>query len=473
MIFSRLGLMAAMAGVAAGQLMFEPLVDFETLKAELQAQGQLGAEHEEVPADLSSPTICDPTVKQHSGYLDAGLGAKYFFWLFESKRAPKTDPLVMWLNGGPGCSSQLGLLTENGPCTATKDGNGTVPNKYGWNAQANVIWVDQPAGTGFSTGLPTTHNEDGVASRMATFMQSLYTALPQYKSNPFFIFGESYAGHYVPAIAHELWKQKQVPLKGFGIGNGLTDPAEQYKWYPEMAKDGGKSEGGTLEKGVITNVLTQGIMRAATIPCVKQINSCNNNNSAACTTAYATCNYGELIPYQLTGYNPYDMRIKCEVPPLCYDMSSADKFFNSPETQKQLGVNKKWSSCNRLVNMAFQGDWMKNYHTLLPDMLADGVQGLVYAGDVDYICNWLGNKKWTLAMEWPHKGDFNAAVDKDFTVSGKVAGKVRAASNFHFMQVYQAGHMVPRDQPEAALQMLNDFLDGKLGEAGDRKAIVV
>merc|ERR1712187_540190 len=213
-----------------------------------------------------------------------------------------------------------------------------------------------------------------------------------------------------------------------------------------------------LEKGVITNIIAQGAMKAATIPCVNQIHSCNSNNSNACTTAYATCNYGELIPYQLTGYNPYDMRIKCEVPPLCYDFSQVDTFLNSKDTQAQIGVSKKWGSCNRIVNMAFQQDWMKNYQTKLPDMLADNLQVLIYAGDVDYICNWLGNKKWTLAMEWPHKDEFNEAEDAPYTVGNSQSGRLRTSNGFHFMQVYQAGHMVPMDQPEVALQRFNDFI---------------
>ena len=119
--------------------------------------------------------------------------------------------------------------------------------------------------------------------------------------------------------------------------------------------------------------------------------------------------------------------------------------------QSQLGVNKKWGSCNRIVNMAFQHDWMKNYQNKLPDLLGAGLQVLIYAGDVDYICNWLGNKKWSLAMDWAHKSDFNSAEDKDYQVEGQKAGRLRSAKGFHFMQVFQAGHMVPMDQPKVAL----------------------
>jgi len=173
------------------------------------------------------------------------------------------------------------------------------------------------------------------------------------------------------------------------------------------------------------------------------------------------------VPYQLTGYNPYDMRIKCQKPPLCYDFSGVENFLNAQATQQQLGVSKKWESCNRIVNMAFQKDYMRNYHTKLPEMLADDIKVLIYAGDVDYICNWLGNKKWALALDWQHKADFNAAEDKPYMVDGKQAGRIRTSNGFHFMQVYQAGHMVPLDQPAAALSMLNDFIAGKLSEPGD------
>jgi hypothetical protein len=69
-----------------------------------------------------------------------------FYWMFESRSDPANDPLVVWLTGGPGCSSILALFFENGPCSIHEDGQSTKPNPFGWNDRANVIWVDQPAG---------------------------------------------------------------------------------------------------------------------------------------------------------------------------------------------------------------------------------------------------------------------------------------------------------------------------------------
>eukprot|EP01031_Cornospumella_fuschlensis_P045738 gene45738-55982_t len=98
--------------------------------------------------------ICDTTVKSLSGYFSVSeqVTKNYFFWFFESRSSPSTDPLVIWLTGGPGCSSQLALLFENGPCKVSEDGLTTTPNPYSWNNNANILWVDQPAGVGFSYG---------------------------------------------------------------------------------------------------------------------------------------------------------------------------------------------------------------------------------------------------------------------------------------------------------------------------------
>ena len=89
--------------------------------------------------------LCDTTVKSESGYysVSSGQDKNYFYWFFESRATPSTDPLIIWLTGGPGCSSQLALLSENGPCKPTADGLDTVNNPYSWNTNANIMWIDQ------------------------------------------------------------------------------------------------------------------------------------------------------------------------------------------------------------------------------------------------------------------------------------------------------------------------------------------
>jgi len=429
------------------------------------------------------PTICDNSTAQTAGYIKAANGINapnYFFWLVESKSAPATDPLLMWLSGGPGCSSQLALFAENGPCTINSDGATTTLNPYSWNAKANVIWVDQPAGVGFSSGLGT-HNEEGVASNMHTFLQGFYAEFPKYQDVPFYIFGESYAGHYVPAIAHKIWEENKagnalnIPMAGIAVGNGLTHPEEQYKWYAEMGGDGGQSEGGHAP-GVF-NQATVTAMNLAMPACTAAIHQCNSNtaNATACLAASEGCNLITQIPYRLTGKNPYDMRIPCEHGNLCYDFSMVETYLNSDSVKADLGVNGKWESCNMAVNLLFQtaGDWMHNFHMKIPELLHDGIEVLIYAGDVDFICNWLGNKAWTKKLEWDKKDDFNNAADEEWQINGETVAKLRSADNFHFMQVYEAGHMVPMDKPAESLAMVNAFISGSLASHVKANSVVV
>jgi len=460
---------AALAAGASAQMFWPNLQELE--KEVLQAPQETDVEVE--VGTFVNPKLCDPSVNQSAGYLKASASSNYFFWLFESRSAPATDPLIMWLSGGPGCSSQLALFGENGPCTVSEDGKSTISNPYSWHMNANVMWVDQPAAVGFSTGLGT-HDEAGVADNMYTFLQGFFKEFPQYQKTEFHIFGESYAGHYVPAISHKIWQMNKagsgikIPLAGIAIGNGLTNPEEQYKWYAEMGHTGARAEGGHAPAGVLGNA-TYAAMKAATPACVASIKACNQpaglNTTATCLASYEGCNLMSQIPYEASGKNPYDMRIKCAVRPLCYDFSNVQTYLNNADVQKALGVKKNWGSCNKAVTLlfAYAGDWMKSWHQVIPDMLADGIRTLIYAGDEDYICNWLGNMKWTLALDWPHKADFNAATNREYQIDGKTVAKVRSSNLFTFMQVFEAGHMVPRDQPAVALQMVKDHLANKLG----------
>jgi carboxypeptidase C (cathepsin A) len=144
------------------------------------------------------------------------------------------------LQGGPGCSSEIALFGENGPCKVSDDGMTTTLNPYSWNNNASIIFIDQPAGTGFSFG-DHDHNEAGVAQDMYEFLTEFFDYFEKFQKNKFFIFGESYAGHYVPATSHRVWlgnKRKEsdvhINLAGVAVGNGLTDPEIQYKYYPLM-----------------------------------------------------------------------------------------------------------------------------------------------------------------------------------------------------------------------------------------------
>lgn len=396
-------------------------------------------------------SLCDPTVKSASGYFSVSdtLQKNYFYWFFESRSNPSTDPLVIWLTGGPGCSSQLALLTENGPCSVNEDGLSTKSNPYSWNSNANVIWVDQPAGVGFSYGAKVDHNETAVAEDMYHFVQAFLNEFPQFAKQELFIFGESYGGHYAPAVAHRIYqgnKNKDGPyinLHGVGVGNGLTDPVIQYQYYPQMANNNTYGIKCVSEE-------TYAKMVDHLAAC-KLLGQACQLKSDACEAAYTYCNLFETTPYYNTGRNPYDIRIPCGDSDLCYNFTNVETFLNLPSTRQALHVSdevKTWETCNTAVDVMFAGDWMRDYQEDLIPMLESGIRVLIYAGDVDFICNWMGNKAWTLALPWTGKSDFNAANDHPWRYTDDAnnvvdGGMARTAASKHgagsltFLQVYK------------------------------------
>mmetsp|Transcript_51288 Transcript_51288/g.123815 ORF Transcript_51288/g.123815 Transcript_51288/m.123815 type:complete len:587 (+) Transcript_51288:175-1935(+) len=434
--------------------------------------------------DVGGPeSICDPSSKSISGYMDIK-GSKYdesgdkhlFFWMFEKRGTSQVEqeedandeeiPFVVWLTGGPGCSSTLALLTENGPCSVNDDGKTTTPNPYSWSEAAHVLWLDQPAGVGYSYGDENDSGEAMVSEDAYYFFQAFFQTHPEYAKSPLYIIGESYAGHYVPAISHRIWMGNKSPCEncidlnfaGLSIGNGLTNPEEQYAWYPEMVYNN--------SHGIkVVDEQVYEAMKAAVPKCQALIHQCNQGDSTlnnfACQTAFVVCNMALTSPYQATGLNPYDIRKKCAKPPLCYDFSNVGEFLNAESTKKALGVDEShshnWNACNFGINMKFHTDWMKDFSHYVADLLEAGFPALIYAGDVDFICNYLGNRAWTDGLEWSHKDEFAAAGTHDWNGG---AGIARTSNGFTFLQVKDGGHMVPADQPEISLEMLKTFLTG-------------
>lgn len=147
----------------------------------------------------SDKQLCDPNVKQHSGYLDISDTKHLFFWFFESRSKPKDDPLVLWLNGGPGCSSSTGLLFELGPCNIAKNGTTTEPNPHSWNSNTNMIFLDQPVEVGYSyADGESINNTPAAAEDVYAFLQLFMAKFPEYASLPFHVAAESYGEFRAP-----------------------------------------------------------------------------------------------------------------------------------------------------------------------------------------------------------------------------------------------------------------------------------
>ena len=112
------------------------------------------------------------------------------------------------------------------------------------------------------------------------------------------------------------------------------------------------------------------------------------------------------------------------------------------------------------MNSDFSPDWMKGYQGYVADLLDGAVPVLIYAGDVDFVCNWIGNKAWTLDFEWSGKESFNSAADAQWVVDGSLSGERRTADGLTFLRIFDAGHMVPLDKPAESLEMVRSFFAG-------------
>lgn len=405
--------------------------------------------------------LCDPTVNQEAGYyrVTGTRDLNMFYWFFESRSDPANDPVILWMTGGPGCSDATALFLENGPCLL--DGGRAFPrrNEFSWTSAASVIYIDQPCGVGYSysngSKSDEDHNEKGVAKHVGSFLLDFFEAHPELRDRPFYIFGESYGGHYVPAVAAAV--MDELNLVGAGIGNGLTVPSVQFKYYPELAYTYAKKRIGHP----IISYPTYLLQKAGWPLCKQNIDKCQNDTSA-CVQAQEVCQAMMFMPFQASGTNPYDIRLKCDKEhPLCYDFSNVETFMNNATVKEILGVpsHVEWQDCNNTVNAMFAADWMKNFDKQVVRLLENDVKVMIYAGDMDWICNWIGNKAWTLDLDWSGKDGFNAASDVEVTPhQGKDSvAQVRQFENFTFLRMYDAGHLAPMDQPRVSLAMVKWF----------------
>ena len=224
--------------------------------------------------------ICelDPKVKSYSGYADVAEDQHIFWWFFESRTVdPKTAPLTVWINGGPGSSSMIGLFQENGPCRVNSDGD-PVNNTYSWSQVSNMLFIDQPTQVGFSYSIPIPGYVDPASGYIVQLqndtcpdyaadwgcgtysypnetltasstpqgapnfwkaLQGFMGAFPQYSRHGFYFTTESYGGHYGPVYNEYFETQNaknvkgahNISLMGVLIGNGWYDPLIQYQAY--------------------------------------------------------------------------------------------------------------------------------------------------------------------------------------------------------------------------------------------------
>jgi len=197
-----------------------------TLCAGLMLRGAAAAEVTDLPGLEGNLTS-----RMFSGYLQASANHYLFYVLVESKSEPATDPLLIWTNGGPGCSSMLGFFTEHGPYLVMNTPGKLVSNQYSWNAAANYLYIEHPIGVGFSYSTHSSDyaelNDDSEADELYNGLLDFYSQFPEFKERDLYLTGESYAGQYVPHLAHRIAHganaQLANSLRGFAVGNPVFD----------------------------------------------------------------------------------------------------------------------------------------------------------------------------------------------------------------------------------------------------------
>ncbi|GAA5834413.1 hypothetical protein JCM9279_004309 [Rhodotorula babjevae] len=389
--------------------------------------------------------------------------AQLYFLLARNKHIPKRERLVIWLNGGPGCSSFDGALIELGPVKVNKDAETLrMVESTAWNEYANVLFLDQPAGTGFSF---VTKNDDvrelpAAAEQVVMFLANFYKVFPEFSNMDTFIAGESYAGQYIPYIADAIDKTMLLPtrLKGLLIGNGWISPREQYPAYLTYLE-----RRGFLRKGTQAhrNVL------AATEKCNATLAAMDARGAGGkgmvlvpdCEAILSVMGAATMKDGQCL--NSYDTReyFACGTP-WPHELTEVTKYLHRPDVIDALHattVPHKWTHCSQPVASKF---WTPNSApsvALLPDLLAK-MPVLLFAGDQDLMCAGIGIEAAIAQLEWNGDKGFGDAEVLDWTVGEEKAGRWTTARNLTYVEFTNSSHMVPLDKPLAAHDMLLRFM---------------
>ncbi|KAL8905349.1 MAG: hypothetical protein Q9207_002697 [Kuettlingeria erythrocarpa] len=464
----------------------------------------LTVRYKEVPNGICE---LDPTVKSYSGYVDIAPDQHVFFWFFEARNQdPSTAPLTTWINGGPGSSSMIGLFQELGPCGV--DYNGTVYNNpYSWSNASNMLFIDQPTQVGFSYSIPVPGYTDPDTGNIITLpgdacpdyaastdscgtysypnetltvnttiaaapgfyltLQGFMGAFPQYSRSTYNFATESYGGHYGPIFNEYIETQNALDLPGTHkinlnsvlIGNGWFDPLIQYQSYYNFITSGNTYDyypyNSTTKARVYNSLYGAG-------NCVDQIKDCNARGiNEICSAADSFCaNLVEAVYDNVLTRDEYDVR---ELSPDPFPYAFYVDYLNTPKVQTAIGAYVNFSEYANAVGSAFggTGDDAREFGTVeaVSKLLRQNVIVMIYFGDADYNCNWLGGE--IVANEVGQPGYEDAGYTDIKTSDGITHGQVKQSGAFSFVRIYESGHEVPFYQPLVSLEIFERAVAGK------------
>ncbi|XP_058089738.1 serine carboxypeptidase-like 42 [Magnolia sinica] len=417
--------------------------------------------------------------RQFAGYVnvDEKTGKSLFYYFAEADGHAEKKPLTLWLNGGPGCSSVGGgAFTELGPFFPRGDGRGLQRNKKSWNKASNLLFVESPAGVGWSYSNKTSDYTPGDASTandMHIFLLRWYEKFPEFKSRDLFLTGESYAGHYIPQLAIVLLNHNKhstgfkFNIKGVAIGNPLLkldrDIPASYEFF--------------WSHGMISDEIGLTIMNQCDFD--DYVFDSPHNVSSECNKAISDANHvvGDYI-------NNYDVILDVCYPSIVEQELRLRKYatkksvgvdvcmtferrfyFNLPEVQRALHANRtnlpySWSMCSDFLNYNVT-DGNINILPLLKRIIQNGIPVWIFSGDQDSVVPLMGSR--TLVRELAHDLKFRITVPYGaWFYQGQVGGWATEYGNLlTFATVRGAAHMVPYAQPGRALILFKSFVSGK------------
>ncbi|KAA8652239.1 hypothetical protein EYZ11_002282 [Aspergillus tanneri] len=415
-----------------------------------------------------------PLLKMHAGHIevDEKSNANLFFWHFHNRHIANRQRTVIWLNGGPGCSSMDGALMEIGPYRL-KDKNTLEYNDGSWDEFANLLFVDQPAGTGFSYVNTDSylHEMDEMAAQFVTFLEQWFELFPDYAPDDIYIAGESYAGQHIPYIAKAIQERNErvragnkAPwkLRGLLIGNGWISPVDQYLSYLKFAYKEGLIE----EKSRIANELQ--VLESV---CESKLQGGNTKISLSDCEDVLVKLLEKTIDSKKTCFNMYDVRLRDEAPQCGMnwppDLEHMKPYLRRDDVVKALNINPEkktgWEECSNAVSSTFYPKNSKPSVELLPGLIESGVEVLLFSGDKDLICNHIGTEQLINNMKWNGATGFETspgvwAPRHDWTFESEPAGIYQYARNLTYVLFYNASHMVPFDLPRQSRDMLDRFM---------------
>lgn len=397
--------------------------------------------------------------------------AHLYFMLHRAMYTPRRRKLIVWLNGGPGCSSFDGAFLEVG-ALRVKPSDALVEAQAGqaWNEYADVLYVDQPVGTGFSYVENAAYAEtlDQVAEEFVFFLRGFAQAYPEYTQGvDVYLAGESYAGQYIPYMADAMLRASNLSLhlEGIAIGNGFIDPASQYGTEVDTLLQAGVWKKNGPEHEHIKPILRacQDALQKDSVP----------------RAEYPVCDgiVGDIIKSSvrtLNGVsrcmNMYDMRLT-DTSPACgmnwpAELPDLYTFLRKKDVRSALHIDanhkpEAWVECNAQVGDVIHAHAANSNAsvTLLPSLLNRGVPVLLFAGDQDLICPALGQQRLVERLHWLGSDGPGDAKPEVWSINQQPVGTWLHARNLTLATLTNASHMAAYDAPYAAHDMMLRFMD--------------